>query len=273
MAECLGAAVDVKALEVRAEGLGPGEWHRAEGFVDFVQIDVGDRQPRFLQHFFGGWNRPFEHDDRVGTDHRHRMDPRPHFKAEFGHRAVIGDHHRRRAVADLTRGARGDPALLAQRIEAAHRFDGGIHADAFIDYMAVRGAIFERDGNGQHFALEIALLGGVGGALVAEQAEFVELFAGDVVFFREQLGAVELGKADAGIARFEPLALGHAAAVGEAVADIGADLHRAHGLDAAGDNHILGFRHHRLGGELHRLQRRAALPVHSHAGYFERQLG
>lgn len=46
-----------------------------------------------------------------------------------------------------------------------------------------------------------------------------------------------------------------------------------HGLHAASDDHILGAAHHRLGGKVHRLQKRTALAIDGGAGYRLRQAG
>ena len=53
----------------------------------------------------------------------------------------------------------------------------------------------------------------------------------------------------------------------------GGDRDRAHVLHAAGDDEVLGAGHHALRGEVHRLLRRAALPVDGHAGHVVGQPG
>jgi hypothetical protein len=107
---------------------------------------------------------------------------------------------------------------------------------------------------------------------VAPETELVQLVLGQAVLLGHHFGAHELAELDVGIALFHPRALRHAEALLGGQADRQAHGHAAHALDAGGDHHVHGARHHRLGGEVQGLLRGAALAVHRRPGHAFRQL-
>src|SRR3546814_10166514 len=60
----------VEPRMVAAEILEPGERHRREGLVDFIDVNVADRHARLFERAFGREQRFFEHDDRVARGDR-----------------------------------------------------------------------------------------------------------------------------------------------------------------------------------------------------------
>ena len=65
VAERDGAAIDVQLRRVCAVMLQPGNRNGREGFVHFVQVDVGHFHAGTLQGSVGGEERLFQHDHRV----------------------------------------------------------------------------------------------------------------------------------------------------------------------------------------------------------------
>ena len=92
------------------------------------------------------------------------------------------------AVGDLRRVAGGDtPVLLEHRLERRERLERGVGTDALVGYVGV--AV---DLEGDDLALELALLGRLGGELVGAQRELVELGARDLPLVGDHLGAQAL---------------------------------------------------------------------------------
>src|SRR5713101_99984 len=60
-------AVDIRLVHVGAGLLLPRENHRSESLVDLEEVDAAQLEAGALQHRRGAWDRPFEHQHRVGA--------------------------------------------------------------------------------------------------------------------------------------------------------------------------------------------------------------
>src|SRR3546814_6217312 len=66
----------VEPRMVAAEILEPGERHRREGLVDFIDVNVAERHARLFERAFGREQRFFAHADRVARGDRDMVDAR-----------------------------------------------------------------------------------------------------------------------------------------------------------------------------------------------------
>ena len=270
-----GATVDVQALRVGAQHLGPGHGHRGKGFVDFVQVDVVERQAGFFQRALRGGDGRLQHDDGVIAHHRHVVDAGQRLHAQRLQALFVDDHHAGRAVADLARRGGRQAAVFADELDARDGLDGGVHADAFVHRVhlagarAVQHARFQR----QDFALEAARFGGGLGALVAQQGKGVHFVFAEAVLLGDHFGADEL--AELGVVETLVHGLAHVVAQAFFGGQRGrrAHGHARHGLDATGDHDVHGARHDGLRGKVQGLLRRAALAVDRGARHRQRQVG
>ncbi len=101
------------------------------------------------------------------------------------------------------------------------------------------------------------------------EREGLHVLAADVPLLGDHLGRAELADLLVAIARLPSGRLGERSREAVLVSDQhrGGDRDGAHVLQAAGDDEVLRSGHHALGGEVHRLLRRAALAVDRHAGH------
>ncbi len=86
--------------------LRPGERHRRERLVHFVQIDIVDREAGLAQRLVGREQGFFEHDDGIARGDGQVDDAGDRRQAVRFQGAFVDDQHRAGAVADLA-GIRG----------------------------------------------------------------------------------------------------------------------------------------------------------------------
>src|SRR5277367_730040 len=80
MAERDRAAVDVELIAVEAKFAVAGEDLRGEGFVEFDEIEVFEREFVFLLHLAQGWHRANAHGAWVYPNRRESHDARERFE-------------------------------------------------------------------------------------------------------------------------------------------------------------------------------------------------
>src|SRR5580693_8747196 len=248
------AAAHVDPAQVGAGLALPGQDHRRERLVDLDQVDPGQGHPGPVQGVRGGRDGCGEHQDRVVAAGGQVGDPRLGGQAVLADGAAGGDEQGGGAVGDLAGQGGGDPAACAQWLEGSHLLQGGVAAGAL-----VLGHVLVRDDLGA----ERAVVDRADRSLVAGQGVAFHLGAADPPFVRDQVRGAELGDL-LGAVPFPP-----ASGAAERVlwAHGAADRDLAHVLDAARHDQAGGAAEYGLGGEVHRLLGRAALPVDGDAGY------
>ena len=214
-------------------------------------------QAAALEREGSGGDRAGQHDHRVIADDHGGVHPRDRRKAELGRLLAGGDQQGGRAVGYLRAVGRGDRAVLPE---------GGLELGELVQRATSPHALVGLDagavGGGDRGDLggEPSLVLGDGGLLVRGEAELVELAAAEAPPVNDHFRADPLVRPLAGIALEETGAERHLARGRHA------HRHPAHGLDAAGDDHVIVAGHHAGGGEADRLLRGAALPVEGDAG-------
>ena len=248
------AALQVGPVEV-GTGLGrPGQDDGGERLVDLERPDLVERQSGTAQRGLRGRDRASEHDNRVGTDHGHRVDAGQRPKTVAAHGLRGRDEDRRRPVRDLAGQGSSQPPALADRCQR-----GQVLGTRSPSWSLVVVEVNHQDGlldeqtrvvRGQR-------------ASMALEGELLHRGPAEVPLLGDELGAPELID---GLVAEAPAPAFAAARVRHPVLE--ADRRRrrdrdlAHHLDATGDHEVLHARHHRLGGEVDGLLGRAALPVH-----------
>jgi hypothetical protein len=235
----------------------PGQHDRGERLVDLDQVDVVHGQAGFVQGVGGGGDRGGEHHDGVVAAGGQVADPGSGLEVVLTDGALGGDQQGGGAVGDLAGQGGGDPATLAQRLEPGHLLQGGVGARALVFADAVVGGDLPG---------EVAVLDGAQRALVAGQGVALHLGAADVPLLGDHVGRPELGDLLGAVAG-PPADRADERVAGNGHSHRGADRDHAHVLHAARDYEIRGAAEHGLGGEVHRLLGRAALPVHGDAGH------
>jgi NAD(P)H-dependent flavin oxidoreductase YrpB (nitropropane dioxygenase family) len=248
------AAAHVDLTEVGAGLALPGQDHRGERLVDLDQVDPGQGHPGLVQGVRGGRDGRGQHQDRVVAAGGQVDDPGPGAQAVLADGAAGRDEQGGGAVGDLAGQGGGDPAACAQRLEGGHLVQGGVAAGAL-----VLGHVLIRDDLGA----ERAVVDRADGSLVAGQGVALHLGAADPPLVRDQVRGAELGDLLGAV----PLAPALAVGEGAFGAHGGTDGDLAHVLHAARHDQAGGAAEHGLGGEVHRLLGRAALPVDGDAGY------
>jgi hypothetical protein len=252
------AAVHVDLREVRAELLLPGEHDRGERLVDLDERDVVELHARLVERVARRRDRCGQHVHRVVGPHAQVVDARARLEPVLLHRALRRDEERRGAVGDLAREGRGDAASRLERLELRHLLETRVAPRALV----VTDATERRD-----LLLEAALVDGAQRAPVALEREGLHVLARDAPLLGDHLGAAELGDLLRPVPGRPALRAREGALEAHRLRERHGrrDRDHAHVLDAAGDDEVRGAAHHRLGGEVHRLLRGAALAVDRHA--------
>ena len=265
----------------KAHRLGAGEHLRGEGFVEFDQVKVLQRQPGALQRFLRGRNRADAHDRR--TDSRNRPGDQPGERLQ----AVLVGHFARHhetgggaviLAAGIAGGDGGFRILFqADSFQLSEHFSRRVRTRMFVArYYRVGLLAFDSDRD--DLLVEHTALLGSDGFRMGGGRERVLRGAGDLVIAAKVLGRLqhaarhrEILATSREAASDQAVVHGHIALT-EAPAPVGGIKRRiAHRLSAARDNAV-----HRAGGDLHgriddRLQAGAATPVDLHAADFDRQ--
>ena len=120
MADRDGAAVRVQARIVKGDAqlLGAAQNLGGEGFVDFDNIHVIQRQAGAAQCFFAGFNRAQAHDARGNTGDSTGEDACARLDAVLLTNGFAADDQRSGAVVDARRVACGNHATFKQRTQA-----------------------------------------------------------------------------------------------------------------------------------------------------------
>src|SRR5579871_960333 len=95
------AAVHIDLCRISMDIVEPRDGYGGECLVDFVDIDVANLLPAFLEGTLRCRQRRFEHDNRVATDDSHVMDARERLHAKRFQSLLIAEKHARGAIADL----------------------------------------------------------------------------------------------------------------------------------------------------------------------------
>jgi len=259
MPERNGPAVDVHLVVKNVQFLHPGEHHRRERLVDLDQVDVVHRHAGLLQGMAGGRDRSGQHPHRIVGQHRQVMDAGPRRQLVLGERTVGGDQQRGGSVGDLAGDRSGDRAALLERLEAADLLPVGLTGALIPGNVAQWGDL----------GVEAARVPGPDRPLVALDGERFHLVAAALPFVGDHLRRAELADFLVPVALLPAGRAGEGVGVTELLADEHrrADGDRRHLLHAAGDDQVGRARHHRLGGEVHRLLGGAALAVDCRTGH------
>ena len=259
-----GAAVHVDLAQVGACVGRPAEHHGRERLVHLEQVDVRQLQPRLAKHLLGGRDDAGQHVERIGSDHRGRVDARQRPQPEAVGGLAAGDHHGGAAVGQRRRVAGRDlPVDLGETRRVGLVVERGAQAREGLDGGAgPHDLIGAQTGQGSQLVVEQAGLGGGRRLLVAARREFVELGAGQLPFRGDQFGADTLRDKAFGIPG------GHVEAERVAAGQYRrAHRHPRHGLHARRDDDVVGASQDTLGGEADGLLAAAALTVHGGAGH------
>jgi len=247
VAEGERAAAYVDLGQVGAGLALPGQDDRRERLVDLDQVDGGQRHPGPVQGVPGGRDGRGEHQHRVVAAGGQVDDPGHGPQAVLADGAAGRDEQGGGAVGDLAGQRGGDPSARAQRFERGHCVQGGGPA----------GALVEADPAVRHdFWPERAVVDRPDRSLVAGQGVALHLGAADPPLVRDQVRGPELGDLLGAV----PVAPA-CRALERVCCHRRADGDLAHVLHAARDDQVGGAAEHGLGGEVHGLLARAALPV------------
>jgi len=140
----------------------------------------------------------------------------------------------------------------------------------------VKGTLLGLDGDGGNLVLEHALLGGLGGELLAAEAKGIAVGLGDVVLGGEVLGGEAHGDVgvEVGQACPERVLKGNAGTEGGAKAGAADDVGRlAHALGATGERDVGDAELDLLHGRDHGLEARAAQAVERQGGDLDGEAG
>jgi len=162
----MAAAIGVDLRGIDAQVLDEGHWHRAEGFVDFEQVDVVDLHAGLLQRALGRRDRGFQHDHRIVAQQGQVVDAGQGLDAQVLEALFRNDHHARGAVADLAGRGGGQAAVFPQQLHALDAFEAGVEANALVDRVDRDIAVGVGDLKTDDLVLEGAGLGGGNGPLV-----------------------------------------------------------------------------------------------------------
>ncbi len=280
MAERHGAAIHIDLVAVDLQIA--DEFFRDDGkrLVDFDQVDIVQRQPRFLQHLARGGNRRIQHQGRAVTHIGHGDETRARLQAvllrisgrgEQNSRGTI-DHTRRIAGMmdvfdlevriDLTDQAAIGGALFIQRhfrhrgkgrLQRGKCFQRRLRAGEFFMIERQR-AVFVIDRH-QAFLEMIALDRGIG-PLLADDREFFRRAAGNALKRCDRIGADALMRLGMQRAQMQIAAIHHRRRL-----RIGGRCGVAHHLRTAGDDQIFHAGHDLGGGKIHRCDARTAETV------------
>src|ERR1017187_8577533 len=266
------AAVYVDFLRIEASLPDDGQRLYAEGFVQFDQADVVQREARDFEGFGNSHYRSDAHNLR-----RHAAGGEAHkaghgLQAQLARLAVGHDDSDRRAIAGLGRVARGDRAGgVEDRLELGERFDSGVGARPFVlgeegfgDFGFPAVGSDPIDFEGHDLLVEPAFGLRVQGVLMAAVGESVGGIARDVVFALHALGGEPHVHVDFGAMVDEPRA------GGDLVAAAG---HQAHASRAARNDNVRAAGTDAVGGHGDGLQAGTAEAVDGHAGDGVRKAG
>ena len=283
MADSDGAAVRVQARIVKGDAqlLGAAQNLRGEGFVDFDNIHVIQRQAGAAQGFLAGFNRAQAHDARGDTGDSTGEDARARLDAVLLADGFAADDQRSRAVVDAGGVAGGDHATFKQWTQTGQGGQVAARTRVFvlIDHLGRLLAAL-RDFNRVDFFSEEAVGTGLFVQRLAACGVSVGFFAGDT-----QVGSNVVGGLRHGVIAELLLDLGvreartDGAVEGAEVAAVGTfalgdnERRAAHAFNATGDEQLAFTGFDRTSGVEDGRQARAAQTVDGNTGHFLRQAG
>ena len=232
MAHGDGAAVDVDPVVRDVEGLHVAQHDRGESLVQLEQVDVLELHLGALQQLFGHVDRAGQHDRRLGADVGEGADAGARLHAQRLAGLLRAEQHGGGAIDDAGRIAGMvhvvdlldfRMALDGDGVEAAHLAGHGEgrveRASACMSVVGPHMLVMVEDGQAvlvlhrHDRVLEVALLPGLGRALLALHRIGVDVVAREAVFGGDQVGRNALRheiarQADRRV--HEPGAAGHA---------------------------------------------------------------
>ena len=265
MAERDGPAVDIDDILVQVQFADDGERLRRKGLVQFDQADISLGETRLPERFRHGFGRTDAHDFRRDAGHGITRKPRYGFHLQFPYRPPAHHHRCGSAVRDLRGIPRGDGAARAKdRPQPGKGVRAGIGARPFVGPERRLGGcrpsvVVHRVHHveGHDLVVEAAFRGGGECALVGTQGEEVLFLTGDVLAFRQVFSGVSHVNVEVGVFP------GDVRVRHEIVSAHG---HQAHGLGAAGHDHVGLSRGDRLVRHRDGLQPGCAKTVDGYAG-------
>ncbi|PAV67822.1 hypothetical protein WR25_02692 [Diploscapter pachys] len=269
MAQCYRATVDVQLPRICSDVLQPRQGHGGERFVDFVEVDVVDRQAGLLQRLVGREERLLEHDDRIASRDGQIDDPGERRQSMRLQRTLVDDQDRAGTVADLAGIRRRNHAALVEQLDRSDTLERGVGPDTFVAQMR-----FAIDHDGHDFVTKGTGLRRCRGTPMALQRVAVEHLPVEAVFRCDHLRTAELAELGDPKPRGDTLAYGpDAQALLLVQGHVGEHRHAAHAFGPSGDDDVLGTGHDRLRSELNGLLRGSALTIDRDRWDAVRQLG
>ena len=274
MADRNRAAVDVQSLHRNAQRIRAVQHLHRERFVEFPQADVVDAQARALQQFRHREYRADAHFVGLAAGHREAAEDAQRLQAAlFGQR---GAHHYRggTAVGELAGVACGDHAAGRRRADAAHGFQCGVGADAFVggdgDFAARQlpaGLVGDAHRHRHRHDLVVEFPGRLrgGGGELAAHAVFVLAFFRNVVAAGHLFGGLQHVPVQLRLVRHQPRVAEHGL--------VHHALHAGNAFHAASDEHIAFAGDHALRGGRDGLQAAGAEAIDGHSRHADRAAG
>mmetsp|Transcript_24703 Transcript_24703/g.51340 ORF Transcript_24703/g.51340 Transcript_24703/m.51340 type:complete len:266 (-) Transcript_24703:533-1330(-) len=194
MAQRHGPAVDVQPLEVRAQGLAPGQGHRREGFVHLVEVHVFDLEACLGKRTLGGRNGPLEHEHWVRAGECQGVDPGARPEAKPLEAVLVADEHCRCPVTDLGRRCRRHDAGREHRLQLRSAVVGDAWSDALVLRVHAPWALPLDDlcGHRYNLGLELPCLRGRVSALLGHEAKLVDILFGESILLPKELSPTKL---------------------------------------------------------------------------------
>ena len=255
------AAMHIQAVFINAQFFGESHWHRTESFIDFIDVDIVDRQTRFIKRALHSRNRRFQHNHRIMTHHRQVNDFRQRLHIQLFQALFINNHDARCAVANLAGRRSGNNAAFGQQLDALNAFKAGIKANAFINLVQFFVAILIGHFNRHNLFIKSTGLRRRNGALMAAIGVRVDIVFAQLIFFGDHFGTGKLAELHIRITLLHRRADIKAVAFFEWQRNVETHWHAAHALNTGGNNAIHRARHNRLRGKMNGLLAGAALAV------------